>query len=219
LDGIVLRLVQDPPATDALLELIVETQTPCVCIERPGATRFGFSTVTYDDQRGAYEATCYLLGQGHRRIGYIDGDPRYGTARNRRDGYTRALADYGLPVDEALLSGGSWDASIACLSVDHLLGLNDPPTAIFAASDHITIAAIEELHRRDYRVPDDVAVIGFDDTELARHITPPLTTVRIPLHNLGQRAGELLLDRLQTGPGEAACIETLPVEFIRRGSA
>jgi LacI family transcriptional regulator len=218
-DGIVLRLVQDPPATDALLELIAETQTPCICIEQPGAARFGFSTVTYDDRRGAYEATRYLLGQGHRRIGYIGGDRRYSTARNRLDGYTQALTDDGLPIDEALLAGGRWHPSIARPSIAQFMSLADPPTAIFAASDSIALGAIEELHRRHYRVPENIAVIGFDDSELASRVTPPLTTVRIPLLELGQRAAELMLDTLQPEHGEAARLEVLPVELVCRTSA
>jgi DNA-binding LacI/PurR family transcriptional regulator len=219
LDGIVIRLVQDPPATDALLELVAATHIPCVCIEQPGAARFGFSAVTYDDQHGAYEATRYLLAQGHRRIGHICGDRRYPTARNRLEGYRRALADAGQPIDEALVSGGDWDPSTAGASVMQLMALPRPPTAIFVASDSIAVAAIEELRSRRYRVPDDVAVIGFDNIELAGWMVPQLTTVRIPLYEIGQRAAELILAMVQSEQGEAARSEVFPVELVRRSSA
>lgn len=219
LDGIVIRLVQESPATDALLELIAGAHLPCVCIEQAGAARFGFSSVTYDDRRGAYEATSYLLAQGHRRIGHICGDRRYGTARARLEGYQQALADNGLPADESLVVGGSWDRSTGASSAAQLLSLGEPPTAIFAASDRLAVSAIEELHRRQRRVPEDVAVVGFDDIELASQIVPPLTTMHIPLHEIGQRAAELVLDMIQSKQGEAGRSEVLPVELVRRSSA
>jgi LacI family transcriptional regulator len=219
LDGIVVRLVEEPPATNELLELIRATSIPCVCIEVPGAPQFGFSAVTYDNVSGAYQATRYLLQQGHQRIGHIAGDRRYMTALHRLEGYKRALADYHVPVDERLIAEGDWSTPTAQASVAQLLSLADPPTAIFAASDRLAIAALEELRSRHYRIPEDIAVIGFDDIELAHLIAPPLTTVHIPLYEIGQRAAELVLGMIQSEQGEAARTDVLPVELVRRGSA
>jgi LacI family transcriptional regulator len=219
LDGIVIRLVQDPPATDALLELIAATQVPCVCIERPGAARFGFSAVTYDDHQGGQAATRYLLSQGHRRIAHLAGDQRYVTARARLDGYRSALAEGGLQIDEALIECNDWDVAAARLGVAQLVSLEDRPTAIFAASDSLAFAAIEELRSRHYRIPEDMAVIGFDDIELAGQMAPPLTTVRIPLRTIGQRAAELLCDTIEAEQGNGPHVENLPVELVLRGSA
>jgi DNA-binding LacI/PurR family transcriptional regulator len=218
LDGIVIRLIQDPPATDALLELVAATQMACVCIERPGAARFGFSSVSYDDRHGAYAATRYLLEQGHRRIAHLSGDQQYLSASGRLEGYSKALAEQGLPVDEALVVGGDWDPRTVGASVARLLALDAPPSAIFAANDSLAFAAIEELRARRYAVPEDVAVVGFDDIELASQIAPPLTTVRIPLHQIGQRAGELLLGSIQAELTDAR-VELVPTELIRRASA
>ncbi|HEU4324782.1 MAG TPA: LacI family DNA-binding transcriptional regulator [Roseiflexaceae bacterium] len=219
LDGIVLRLVQQPPASDRLLETIVDSQVPCVCIEQPAAPRFGFSSVTYNDQDGAYEATRYLLDQGHRRIAHLCGEHNYGSARARLAGYSKALTDRGLAVDEALISRGSWNHATVAGSIEQFLGLDQPPTAIVAASDELAFAAIEELHRRHHRVPEQIAVVGFDDSALASRVTPPLTTVRIPLHQLGQRAGELILAAVEADHAPAPSNEVLPVTFIRRASA
>lgn len=220
LDGLVIRLVNEAHETDALLERIAAINLPCVCIEQPGAGRFGFSAVTYDDRRGAYDATRYLIAQGHRRIGHICGDRRYVTARARLAGYCAALADSGLPVDDALIYGDDWNPPAAHTAVMHLLALAERPTAILAASDDLALKAIEVLDLHGMRVPDDVAVIGFDDVPAGREATPPLTTMRIPLVKLGQRAADLLLDMLHTGNGAATHrIETLPVELVRRGTA
>jgi DNA-binding LacI/PurR family transcriptional regulator len=220
LDGLVVRLVQDPPETDALLEVIARTHVPCVCIERPGAARFGCSAVTYDDRHGAYAATSYLIAQGHYRIGHISGDRRYSTARARLDGYQRALADHGIAADDALIYGDDWAPETGRVGVARLLGLDRPPSAIFAANDNLAFNVIEELRTRGRRVPEDMAVIGFDDIELASEIAPPLTTVRIPLLEIGKRAADLLLDAVQAEHDDTgARSEILPVELVVRGSA
>lgn len=220
LDGLVIRLVSQAPETDALLDRIAATYLPCVCIEQPGALRFGFSAVTYDDRRGSYAATSYLIDQGHRRVGYICGDRRYVTARARLAGYYAALADHGLAVDDDLVHGNDWNPEAAHAAITHLLALPVSPTAIVVASDDLALKAIETLHMRNVRVPDDIAVIGFDDIPAGRDANPPLTTVRIPLVELGQRAADLLLEIIQAEDGAAMNrIETLPVDLVRRGTA
>lgn len=220
LDGIVVRLVQDPPETDALLETIARTHVPCVCIERPGAPHFGFGAVTYDDLRGAYEATSYLIAQGHRRIGHIAGDLRYSTGRARLLGYQRALADHGIANDETLVYSDNWAPVVGRVGAAHLLGLAEPPTAIFAASDTFAFHAIEELRSQGRRVPEDLAVIGFDDIEEAAGHTPPLTTMRIPLMEIGRRAADMVLDVVESEHEHTiGRSEVLPVELVRRASS
>ena len=220
LDGLVIRLVDETPETDALLERIASTRLPCVCIEQPGALRFGFSAVTYDDRRGSYDATSYLIDQGHRRIGHICGDRRYVTARARLAGYYTALTGHGLPVDDDLVYGDDWNPEAAHAAITHFLALPMPPTALVVASDDLALKAIEALHMHNVRVPDDIAVIGFDDIPAGQEATPPLTTVRIPLVKLGQRAADVLFDMIQTEEGTGMNrIETLPVELVRRGTA
>jgi LacI family transcriptional regulator len=220
LDGIIVRLVQDPPATDALLEVISRTQVPCVCIERPGAPRFGFSAVTYDDRRGGYEATRYLLERGHRRIGHLCGDLRYSTARGRLAGYKQALAESGLRFDKTLVYGGdSWAPVVGREGIAHLIALSDPPTAVFAASDDLALSALEELHSQGVRVPEGLALVGFDDIDEASEALPALTTMHIPLMEIGERAADLLLDVIQSeqqsAPGR---LELVPVELVMRGT-
>lgn len=220
LDGVVVRLVQDAPATDELLQMLADTHVPCVCIERPGSARFGIPTVTYDDCAGAEAATRYLIERGHRRIAHISGDQRYSTARARLAGYRQALADAGLPLDNTLVYGGDdWAPSIAEGGVDYLLGLPNPPSAIFAASDDFALRALDHLHSRGMRVPSDMALVGFDDVPAAADADPPLTTVRIPLMDMGQRAADLLIALVQEADGLARQIEQVPIELVVRASA
>lgn len=220
IDGIVVRLVQDPPETDALMELIASTQVPCVCLERPAHARFGFSAVTYDDAQGSFDAVSMLIARGHRRIGHISGDQRYASARARLDGYTRALRSSRREVDPALIVGDDWEPSTARRAVEHFLGLDDPPTAIAASNDTHAIHAIATLRARGRRVPEDVAVIGFDDVALAVESQIALTTMRIPLFEIGRRAADLALVAVQQDAAHRqAETVVMPVELVRRDTA
>ena len=217
LDGVVLRLVQDPPATDDLVELIRGAGLPCVCIERPASPRFGFPAVTYDDAAGAHTATKHLLDAGHRRIAHLVGDERYATAVARLAGYRRGLAEAGIAIDHALIGGGEWSTTLAAAETRRLLALLDPPTAIFAASDDMAMGVFDAARELGVTVPDDLAIVGFDDIALARDLTLPLSTVRIPLEEIGRRAATLILANGEPEPGTPP--EVLPVELVQRSSS
>lgn len=219
LDGIVVRPIQEPPATDALLERIAAAQIPCVCIERPGADRFGYSAITYNDRHGTYDATQYLLTQGHRRIGYVRGDTRFASVGERFGGYRDALRDYGIPYHDALVWGEDWSDATTRAGIDHFLSLPEPPTAILAAADGMALVAINELRKRGLSVPDDIAVIGFDDIEMGRLFSPSLSTVHIPLLEIGQLAADLIVEQVESENDIVPSTHVLPVEFIRRESA
>jgi len=218
LDGIVVRLVQDSPASDRLLRIVAAAKIPCVCIERSVAPRFPFPSVTTDDATGAEQAMQYLVSQGHRRIGYIHGDLRYASAQTRLEIYKRVLSANGLPLNERLIRGHSWTSADAAAAMRDLLSLNKPPTAVFAASDELARSAINVLREQGLRVPNDMAVVGFDDMPLARDMTPALTTVRIPLLEMGRTAADLLLQQIDQpyAPGVSVVMQT---ELIRRGTA
>lgn len=216
-DGLALRFVQDAPHTDVLLETVFECGVPCVCLERPGAERFGYPAVTYDDAEGARLATRHLIDLGHRRVAHIYGDMRYATAQARLESYTCALVEAGIEVDQELIVGSPWNTRQANIATHELLDLDHPPTAIFAASDDMAIGAIHAARDRGLRLPDDLAVVGFDDIPLAEELTPLLTTVRAPLVSMGERAARLLAakDSLR----DSSEVEVLPVELIRRKSS
>jgi LacI family transcriptional regulator len=218
LDGVVVRLVEDSAAADALLEMIAETGTHCVCIERPADPRFGFGSVVVDDESGAFEATSYLIDRGHRRIAHLAGDPRYASARARRAGYERALASAGRPLDPALVAVESWATLAVDAALERLGALVEPPTALFAANDSLAFRAVELSRAAGRRVPEDLAVVGFDDIALAREMVPPLTTVQIPLNEVGRLAARQLLDLIERDDATPTR-ETLPVRVVRRGTA
>jgi LacI family transcriptional regulator len=220
LDGVAIRLVQEAPATDSLIELIKRTDVPCVVVERPASARFKMPAVTYDDEQGAMLAMEYLLGKGHRRIAHIAGDYRYASARARAAGYKKALAQAKIAYDDALIYGGEdWNPEIARAALDRFFALEQPPTAIFAANDGFAIRSLELLQRRRIRCPDDIAIVGFDDVRSAELGPSPLTTIRIPLLDIGQRAADRLLNLVEDGPNALADMETVKLELVLRETA
>ncbi len=219
LDSVLIRLVQDPPDSNKLLALIAESGLPCVCIERPCDPKFGFPSVIYDDAGGAYRATRYLANRGHRRIAHLRGDLQYPSARLRVDGYQRALQDAQLGVDDQLIYGNSWHRPDAIQATLYFLQLPDPPTAIFAANDDLAFFAIEFLRGKGYRIPEDMAVIGFDDVLMAQQMTPALTSIRIPLFELGCTVVDLVLGLADHSNEKSTTVITLPVELIHRETA
>ena len=218
-DGAVLRLAQDPPVTDDVLEIVASARIPCVTIERPGAARFGVSSVTYDDEVAAFIATSYLIKKGHKRIGHLRGDPGQVSSRLRADGYRRALAAASLPLEDCrLVQGGGWNPSDGIHAMRLLLELDTPPTAVFAANDQLAIGAIDVLRDRGIRIPSEMAVVGFDDVPAAQEMLQPLTTVRIPFAALGRRAAALILRAIETH-GSEQVVETVPLDLIQRATA
>ncbi len=217
LDGVVVRLVDATPASDELLELIALARLPCVCVERPVARR-GVGAVLFDNDHGAQTATSFLVGRGHRRIAHLSGDPLYESARSRRLGYEQALREAGIGVDPRLVQGGSWDPLTVEAAIQQLFCLVEPPTAIFAANDSLAFRAVEVLRTRGVRIPEDVAIVGFDDIPLAQEMSPPLTTIRIPLAEIGRRAAaqvRQLIDAEQPGTGQ---VDLVLAELVQRST-
>lgn len=216
LDGVALRRVADqPPPGDPLLTMITRAEMPCVCIERPAREGFGIPSILYDDLGGGVLATTHLLKKGHRRIAHLQGDPRYASAQARLAGYQQALTDAGIAIDPDLIRVANWNQPDAARLTRELMELPEPPTAIFAASDDMALGVLETLRAMELRTPDDVAVVGFDGIALGQQAVLPLTSIRIPLAEIGRRAADALITDadLDAGPRDPIT-ETLPVELI-----
>jgi len=158
------------------------------------------SSVTMDNVAAARAAIEYLIGAGHRRIGFLAAYNKFLTVGQRHRGYLEALEAAGLPADPALhIESGPihddqiWDETLKCAA--RFAHMDSPPTAIFCSSDMVAIAAIHALKAEGVRVPEDMSVMGFDDIEMARLFDPGVTTVYIPKHMIGREAFRLLLKR------------------------
>ena len=152
------------------------------------------ASVTPGEVAGGHAATDVLIRAGHRRIGYINGEASMEAARHRLRGYRQALATADLPFDPDLTRDGNWQPLSGYEATKALMALASPPTAIFCANDLMAVGCYEALRELALRIPDDVAVMGYDDREIARHLHPPLTTVLLPHFEMGAAAAEWLIE-------------------------
>jgi LacI family transcriptional regulator len=189
LDGVILP----PPFCDdaELVSKLLSAGVP-VAVIATGEPARGTFAVTVDDAQSAADMTRHLIALGHRRIGFIVGDPAQTASAKRLDGYRLALGEAGLPVDEALIAQGDFSYRSGLDAAERLMAPSPRPTAIFASNDDMAAAAIAAAHRRHLEVPGDLSVCGFDDTALATTISPELTTVRQPVAEMAQAAVEML---------------------------
>ena len=153
-----------------------------------------FPSVVPGELSGALIATEHLLGRGHRRIAFINGEIWMEASADRLDGYRRALALAKIPFDPSLVRNGDWLPSSGRQWALELLQLTQRPTALFCANDLMAVGALEAAAELGLRVPNDLSVVGYDDHELSRYTTPPMTTVVLPSYEMGRRAVELLID-------------------------
>lgn len=150
-------------------------------------------TVSIDNISSARKATEHLIRLGHCRIAHLSGPMNIILSRDRLRGYQQALAQHELEADAALVQEGDFTYESGYHLTLKLLALEKPPTAIFAANDEMAIGAVKAIRHRGGRVPDDVAVVGFDDIHMASIFEPSLTTIAQPMFEIGQKAMELLL--------------------------
>lgn len=180
---------------DRNIEQLIYDGHPVVCIDR-GLTDLHVDVVKSDNEKGAFTATEHLIKIGHRRIAHITGDPAIQTTAERLAGYTAALQKHGLPVDGALIRGKASDFQSGVELAGELLHLPTPPTALFTGNNLLTLGALETILERNLKIPEEVAIVGFDDVYWATSLNPPLTAVQQHGFEIGQRAIELLYQRI-----------------------
>jgi LacI family transcriptional regulator len=186
--------------------------TPIVFLDRPPG-RIKADCVLLDNVGGACLAVEHLVAHGHRRIAIIGDRMDVYTIDERHRGYRQALEAAGLPLDESLVRFGCRDTSDAATAVRDLLRLPDPPTAIFATNNRMSVGCVDVLAERD----EPVALVGFDDFELADALRLPVTVVSYDNREMGRRAAELLFERLDGNGGPPSRV-TLPTHLVERGS-
>lgn len=201
-------------------KLLTEQPVPIVLINNEAEGKYAY-TVANDDRGGAVAAVEYLIGLGHRRIGYL-GAADAGTANtDRLAGYRAALDAAGITVGPRYVQHATQGiASASAAAVQYWLHQppTERPTAIFCFDDLLAIGALRAFKDAGLRVPDDISVVGFDDIEMAAYVDPPLTTFAQPKHKLGYRAGDMMLQLLEGTTVPTAPI-ILPGHLVVRQSA
>ncbi|GAA1772131.1 MULTISPECIES: LacI family DNA-binding transcriptional regulator [Streptomonospora] len=213
-DGAILVTTDLDSSLRAELE---DLHMPSVVIDPVGVPDLAVPTIGATNWAGGLSATDYLISLGHRRIAFVAGRPELWCSRARLDGYRAGLETAGLDVDDDLVVPGEFDYESGFRAGEHLFGLAEPPTAVFSASDQMTLGVYEALRRRGLRVPADVSVIGFDDLPEARWASPPLTTVRQPLAEMGRLAVRTV-HRLVSGESIESPRVELATELVVRDS-
>ena len=195
-----------------LVDTIRSTGVPFVPLAQ-GLDESDEFTVATNDRAFSAEMTRYLASLGHRRIGFIRGNPNHAAVRKRFDGYRDGLADCSIEFDDELVVNGDNSIGSGGACGAELLDLDEPPTAIFAANDDMAAGVMREAARRGLRIPEQLSVAGCDDISLAQQIYPSLTTIRQPLSEMAEVAAEAL-----TGKKHESGLLTVPAELKVRES-
>ncbi|NPD04517.1 LacI family DNA-binding transcriptional regulator [Nocardioides sp. zg-1308] len=215
-DAVILVLTDLDGELGAELERL---DVPAVAIDPAGVPALDLPTIGVTNWSGAVSATEHLIGLGHRRIAHISGRPGLWCTRSRLDGYRAGLSSAGLQPAAELVVEGDFGYESGYRAGVHLLGLAEPPTAVFAANDQMAMGVYEALRRSGRRVPDDVSVVGFDDLPSSRWASPPMTTVRQPLTELGRMASQMALRMVGGESIEGPRVELATELVVRESTA
>ena len=212
-DGVLLAAPQ--MEEDVKTARLINRQVPTVSLHHvPGG---GVATVGSDHSLTGLLATRHLIERGHRQIATVTGPLSRRVTRSRLQGYRRALEEAGITYEASLIEEADWQISGGFEATRGLLSRRPGVTAIFAQNDTMAIGVLSFLRDLGRRVPEDCAVVGCDDLEVAAHTVPPLTSVRVPFHETGEQAMRLLLAMIASGSVEATRVK-LPVELVPRAS-
>lgn len=195
---------------------IIDTKIPCILVSTY-SPRFTIPYIKVDDFQASYAATSYLIENGHTKIAMLGGekdDPIAGIPR--LEGYRQALKEHNITSDESLIKHGGFGFKEGKDSMEELLNENKKFTAIFATCDDIAVGAMVIAHKRGILIPEELSIIGYDNTKVSEMSYPPLTTIAQPSYEMGQRSAEMLIKSIITDKKSESII--MPFEIIERES-
>jgi LacI family transcriptional regulator len=213
-DGIVVARTR---CDDERIAYLVSEGFPLIAFGRVASDR-SFPYLDVDGEKGVYEATKYLIGLGHQRLGFISPSMYLMFTEHRLAGYKRALQENGLEFDPALVVEGNLTQSGGHRKMKQLLDLEEPPTAVITGNDLMAFGAMEAAQEQGLIVGRDIAVIGFDDVPLAAYFRPSLTTIRQPIYDIGKMLSQTLIKIINGGELAQRQIILQPELVIRESS-
>ncbi len=213
-DGIILL---SPFASEAELLQWFPKHLPMVLLHCD-TTDLAVDAINIDNFGGAYAMTQHLIGLGHRRLAIFKGPATNYEARERYRGFHKALADNGISANPALEFEGEFTEETGYLAAKALLQQAPLPTALFSFNDSMIVGALGVFRAAGLRIPEDLAVAGFDDIPSVKYRHPPLTTVRVPIYEVGRKAVQRLLFAIEHQNQHARTQEVLPTQVMVRGS-
>ncbi|HLK56998.1 MAG TPA: LacI family DNA-binding transcriptional regulator [Chthonomonadaceae bacterium] len=212
-DGLI---VIAPPTESDIVPALATLGLKLCAIAYPAET-YGVNQVDVDNRRGIELAVSHLVELGHRRIAHIHGNADMASVPTRREAFVAAMARAGLPLYDHYIQAGSYDGMGIDEAIERLFALPDPPTALIAGNDTIAIAAMAACREREIRIPEQLSLVGFDGSLSGELVTPPLTTIKQPLHEIGATAAKLLIAEI-IGKNDDARGHLLAPELVVRGS-
>ncbi|SDC35818.1 LacI family DNA-binding transcriptional regulator [Halanaerobium congolense] len=189
LDGLIVSLSL---GNEEILKDLKATNYPVVQIDR-SVLDHHYPLISIDNKKSAYQMVEYMIKKGYKKIAHISGDLNTTTARDRLEGYKKALKKHGIPIKDEYIIEGEYTQNSAYQAMQSLLNLKNRPKAIFAANDLSAAGVYKALFEADLKIPEDIAVAGHDDINLASLLKPELTTMRQPKYEMGERAVTILL--------------------------
>ena len=213
-DGIIFVAAGDQADS---LDFLLRQDMPVVMIDRD-LPNVEVDAVLTDHQLGGFLATRHLIELGHRRIACIAGPSSITPSAQRITGYRQALEQASLPYDEGLILRGDYHAQSGMEITHAILKMNPRPTAIFALNDLMALGALRAAAEDGYSVPKDLAIVGYDDLELAQFTNPPLTTIAQPKREIGAQAVNLLVDRISRKSISPSRLILAPELIVRRST-
>jgi len=217
-DGIVLLASMSPFGTEVLSERSHRALPIVIGCETISAELSDLPGVHIDNVGAASEATDYLLKMGHRKIAFIDGQDSSLLTRDRKSGYRQSMRKAHIPVEDGWVQEGRMTLEGAIEATHALLNLRNRPTAIFCANDEMAMGCMHAIRTAGLRIPEDISVLGFDDVRYAGVLDPPLTTIRQPAEEIGERVMHRLLGEIEEGRSLSAKTEIVRHELVIRQS-
>jgi LacI family transcriptional regulator len=202
---------------DPVLDELAASDIPTVLVNRQTAAAI-LPYVGTDDRRGVELCVQHLAQLGHRAIIHLAGPPDTSTGLERASAFRQAMRNAKLPTASALMACSAYTEEAGAAAADKLLASRRPFTAIVAANDLLAIGALDRLAQAGVHCPRDVSITGFNDLPFMMKLTPPLTTVRVPLMTMGEHAARTLLDWIERAGAQQITQTLLPVELIVRGT-
>lgn len=218
-DGIILAGIADHLNKETFSQIVPsesQPSMPIVSIEND-LFEYGIDSIFVDNIKSSFTATRHLLEMGCKKIAHITGPVSVSHTERRFKGYRSALEISDLPFDSALIVNGDFSAISGYQAIRHLLEINTEFDGIFAANDQMAVGALRALAIAGKEVPRDVKVVGYDNTFIASIVDPALTTIRVPNYEMGVRAAQLLLDRIEN-PKRKPAMVLLDYELVVRNS-
>jgi len=217
-DGLIISIGMNTTSFDHL-KLFSERETPLVFFDRV-VEEIDAHKIVVDDFGGAYCATTHLINQNRNQIAMIGGPLNLQIYKKRQDGYIKALQDHGLKVDKQLIIHNSLTREEGTNAIKRLLQQNTKPDAIFCANDTTALSTIIYLKKKNIRIPEDIAIVGFSNEPFSELVTPSISTIQQPGFEMGQKAAELIIHQItqKENPAHFETIE-MPTELIVRHSS